>query len=62
MVKFSDDEDPNPKPEQFQVRPNHNTHLRSKLKDWATSYDQEATNELEGLIDEANHILELSTI
>ncbi len=44
----------NDEEEQIQARPSQNNHLRNELKNLATSYNQEATKELEGLMDRAN--------
>ncbi len=59
---ISDDEEDEPEPKQIQARPSQHTHLRSELKNLATSYNQEATKEPEGHKDRANIIMELSKI
>ncbi len=54
--------EPQHKPRQVKARPSQNTCLRSELKNLATSYNQEAIKELEGLRDRENLMMELSKI
>ncbi len=54
IISDNEEDQPEPKPQKVQAHPSQNTHLRSELKNLATSYNQEAPKELEGHRDRAN--------
>ncbi len=60
FISEDEDNEREPNPQQVQAIPNQITHLRSELKNSATSYNHKATKELDGLRDRANLIMELS--
>ncbi len=48
--------------EEGELKPSQNISLRNELKNLATSYNPEATKDLEGILDRGNLIMELSKI